>query len=412
MNPWFKLWLCLIFVGFSNFVFAQNDFEFKRKIEFDSKEESLNYVQIPEEMYPRLKADFSDLRIFGIKGKDTIKVGHKLRVLPDVSALVRRELPIINSVKTDQLYYFTFETAGEPQLVNYLNLQFANANFDWKIKLEGSNDQNSWFEILNDYRLVSIQQPNAAYRFEELFFPDSKFKFYRISLASPEPPQLQSVHSTYVKSDETMKFKELSVRDFELKSDSKNNLMTLILPLKSPMPVYSLDFKINTKSDFKRIISVEYLKDSIETEKGYLKQYAPFSSGEISPKNTVFAYDENAFLFTNEFRIVIDNQDNQPLEISSIDLQILTIDLLFEIQDFDLDYYLFYGDKTAVQPQFDVNFSLDQNFVQQQLGDEQINPKKAEKTTAPMFENEWWLWVLMSAIMAFLGFFSWKMMRK
>src|SRR5690606_40823506 len=52
-------------------------------------------------------------------------------------------------------YFFTFEMpAREP--INQLYLQFKEKNFDWKIRLEGSHDQQEWFTIADDYRIVSI----------------------------------------------------------------------------------------------------------------------------------------------------------------------------------------------------------------------------------------------------------------
>ena len=81
----------------------------------------------------------------------------------------------------------------------------------------------------------------------------------------------------------------------------------------------------------------------------------------------------------------------------------------------DANYFLVYGNKNAQKPTFDIiNFAdkIPENLKELSIGDEIAIDKKAEIKTKPLFENKYWLWGIMFVIIALLGWFSLKMMKK
>ena len=42
-----------------------------------------------------------------------------------------------------------------------IKLSFKQENFDWKVKLEGSNDNKVWFTVVTDYRILAIKNSNT-----------------------------------------------------------------------------------------------------------------------------------------------------------------------------------------------------------------------------------------------------------
>ena len=78
------------------------------------------------------------------------------------------------------------------------------------------------------------------------------------------------------------------------------------------------------------------------------------------------------------------------------------------------DYFLVYGNKNAQQTNFDLSHFVEKipvNISEVTLAEEQtIDHKSAIKE--PLFENKMWLWTVMALIIALLGWFTLKMMKK
>lgn len=398
-------------VGFSISGFSQEGYSYKRKIELKKTTVKLNSIEIPDEMFGKIKPNLSDMRIFGFKNKDMVEVRYTLHKNPDFEFDTRKTLKIINQSVAEKRSYFTVQAPNET--INQLNLKFQNENFDWKINLEGSNDQNQWFTILKDYRILAIHNSETNYRFEDLFFTNSKYNYYRISVDTNQQPHILSVHSNHSQSKDSLKFKTVTVDQFTAKTDKKNKITTITVSLKQPLPIYAVFVNTNKKFDYNRSVTVEYLQDSTKTEKGIIKHYSYFSSGILSsehPTDLTFLGEDLQFI--KDFKITINNKDNQPLEIHSIELKTLSFNLLFSVDDYDWDYYLYYSNKNSFTPSYDVNYSSSATKNTVSLSKEiQIN-KKEEIQQESLFENKLWLWGIMILIIGILGYFSMKMMYK
>lgn len=398
-------------IGFSVNGFSQEDYSYKRKIELKKNAVELNSIEIPDEMFSKVKPDLSDIRIFGIKNNDTVEVRYNIAKKPDFNFDLKQPLKIINQSVSEKRSYFTVQASN--QKINQLYLKFKNENFDWKVNLEGSHNQNQWFTILKDYRILAIQNSETNYRFEDLFFNVSEYKYYRISVDSEQQPTIQSVHSNHSQSKDSLKFRTVTVDKLITKTDKKNKITTIEFSLKNPLPIYAVSINTNNKIDYNRNVTVEYLQDSIKTEKGIIKHYSYFSSGILSSERDAdFALSGNDLKFVKDFKITINNKDNQPLEIHSVVLKTLSFNILFSAEDYDWDYYLYYGNKWSSKPSYDAYYSnnVEKNTVS--LSNEIQIQKTQEVQQKPLFENKLWLWGIMILIIGILGYFSIKMISK
>ena len=280
MKNWIKNIALGCLIGFSVNGFSQEGYSYKRKIELQKDTLNWNAVEIPDEVYDKVKSDLSDIRIFGFKDNDTVEVRYTIHKNPDFEFDKKQELKIINQSFSDGKYYFTVQTSNET--LNQLDLKFRNENFDWKVNLEGSHNQSQWFTILEDYRILAIHNSETNYRFEDLFFSDSKYKYYRISLKSQEQPNIKSVYSGRSQSKDSLYFRTIEIDKLVVKTDKKNKITTVEFSLEKPLPIYSVSLNPSKIIDFNRAVTVEYLKDSTKTEKGFIKHYSYFSSGILS----------------------------------------------------------------------------------------------------------------------------------
>ncbi len=405
-----KIKFLAFFVLISSFAFSQmQDFKFKREIK--GIDNQWHTISLPNEIYGRTNLDFSDVRVFGINAKkDTIEAafvwkGHDLSWANDV-------LPfkIINESSNKAGKFYTFELAKNTN-INEINLDFNNENFNWKVDLEASNDQNQWFSVASDYRIVSIKNNATNFSFTKLLFPESNYKFYRILVKTTEKVDLKSAEIKYIKNNnvELRNYKTTKQNIFQNKKTKQT-----IVEVELEMPVFENEAEIIVKNnfDFYRPISVEYLSDSIKTENSYQYNYKEIGRGTLN------SLGKNDFplekIIAKKFRITIENGNNPILNIQEIKFKgeenIMTVRFLEPA-----DYYLVYGNKNAEQTNFDLTHFIEKipaNLSEISLGAEQIIPQKPEKVTKPLFENKMWLWLIMGIIILLLGFFTLKMMKK
>ncbi len=114
-----------------------------------------------------------------------------------------------------------------------------------------------------------------------------------------------------------------------------------------------------------------------------------------------------------KIRLVIDNQDNRPLQIDSVNIEGYLHRLIARF-DQPATYFLFYGQPKAVKANYDISRFTEKiptNLLPLELGEEQLNIA-APSGSGALFENKVWLWLLMTLIIITLGWFSFSMMRE
>jgi hypothetical protein len=290
--------------------------------------------------------------------------------------------------------------------LNQIQLDFNNDNFDWKVKLEGSQNQQEWFTILEDYRILSIKNDQTDYNFTHLNFPNSKYRFYRILVKSNSKPDLVR-SSLYLDSLVPAKYKDYKIKKFDVAEENKNSVITI--DLKSRLPISNIKLNVLDKVDYYRPIKIQYIADSVKTEKGWRYSYNTLTSGTLS------SLEKNDFKFktvlAQSLRIMVHNYDNAPLAFSKPETKGYVYELLARF-DKPAKYYLVYGNPDGRAPVYDIsrtNFKLPENSTDLTLGKPELILKEPRTEISPLFENKWWLWGIMTILILVVGFFTLKM---
>jgi hypothetical protein len=365
-------------------------------------------ITIPNEMFGRLNTDLSDLRILGItNAHDTLQVPYLLNLQTEIKTTTPVPFKALNQTHNSKGYYYTFDVGTQP--INLLTLDFAQQNFDWQTELSGSNNQQEWFTIADNCRMVSIQNQLTNYHFTTLLFATTSYRYYRVCVRSNTNPQflratisLQTtkpgVFNTYQPSG--------------IKTTTDKNLKQTFIDIQLPqaVPVSYLHIKSNTSTDYYRPIQIQYLSDSTKTATGWQYYYTNIAPGILS------SLEEPAFTFNNtlvkNLRVVIDNRDNPALSIDTITVKgnVYSVTARFTQA---ADYFLYYGNPPATMPDYDLaNFK---DKIPAQLSALTVGPEQTIATAKPasggkpLFENKIWLWIIMALIILLLGWFSVKM---
>ena len=425
----FQCSLILVLVFMSNLIFAQNSFLYKREVKgiLQKKETEWYKINIPIEVLEKTNTDFSDIRIFGVSDADNVEVPFLVRKVVQSFENEQVDFKIINSSKKDNAYFFTLEkNTKTEEAINLIKLDFENTNFDWKIKLEGSQNQNEWFEILNEYRIVSIQNEFTDYSFTKLAFADSRYKYYRIKISDKSDFQSESnkpilnTASVFLQKITEGNFEDIKIISQNVEVNKEKKQTIIDIELAHSVPVDFLSLEVKNDFDYYRTIQFKYLLDSTKTEKGVIYNFVTLQTSTLSSiekQNGKSDFFINSNAKSNHYQIIIENQDNQPLDIGNIELKGYVNQLFTRVAptDKNVNYFLMYGNENLQKPNYDIvrfENTIPAEVTLLELDSEQKIPQKEVEKVTPLFENSLWLWGLMGIIIIVLTFFTFKMMKK
>lgn len=404
-----KSWSWLLFLFIYSYSYGQiEQYDYKRELKGIA--DNWHKVVLPDEIFGKVSGNLSDIRIIGITAnKDTVEAPYLLRLTSEKVSRNDVSFNTLNSSHNGKGYYFTFEIpTKEP--VNKMELEFKQQNFDWRLKLEGSQNQQEWFTVIEDYRILSIYNELTDFQFTKILFPNSRYRFFRLLIASKDKPELTVAK---ISKQEVINgaFRNYTIEKTKTKEDKQARQTEIEIDLKLPVPVSYIKIGIKDTYDFYRPVNIKYLTDSVKTEQGWKYNYSTLASGTLN------SLEENEFKFKStilqKLKIQIHNRDNQPLSIGTIEIKGYTHELVARFTE-PANYFLVYGNKNASKPKYDIGRFVNkvpEMLTLVELGDEQTIDKEETLEKEPLFENKAWLWAIMTAIILVLGWFSVKMIR-
>jgi len=413
-----KTYITIIFLLLSISIQAQNlnNYECKQKIATPT--DTYHTIELTDELYQHVQPKLYDLRIIGFTEKgDTIEAPYILDQHKKVATKTATSIPfeLLNQNENSYGYFYTYEIPIDKAL-SQIHLKFKDKNFDWKVRLEGSHNQKFWFDIIDDYRIVSIKNDLTDYSFTTLDFPKIKYKYLRLLIKSDEKPNLQSTkinEITKTKITDT-NVKTYNIQAKEIIEDPKTKQTIIELTLPNKVPISNVKINVQDTFDYYRPIQIQYLSDSIQLAQGWKANY------HYTHKSTLSSLEENDFTFDNIFakkiKIVISNYDNRPLNFSSFIISGHPYYLTTRITD-PAEYYLYAGNPKARRPRYDLrNFKrkIPENPTELNLSKIIYTTPKdtTTETQNPLIENKYYLYFLMGIIILLLGTFTLKMLKK
>ncbi|SEN98162.1 Protein of unknown function [bacterium A37T11] len=370
-----------------------------------------NRLVLPDGLFKKASEDLSDIRIIGITaGKDTIEAPYLLKEANNKVAKKEITFRQLNSSSNDKGHYFTFEVpSADP--INEITLELKPTNFDWKVKLEGSQDQQEWFTLLNNYRIVSIKNALTDFRFTTLSFPPSVYRYFRILIPGAEDPGQLSAQLYRQESTEGV-YRTFPVKVSLTPINKKTKQRDITVRLPTAVRASYLKVAVRDSLDYYRPVTISYLTDSIKTEKGWIYDFNTLTNGTLN------SLEKNEFTFPSTLlqtiKVTIDEQDNQPLSIGPIEVKGYVQELIARFTQ-PATYYLVYGKANAEAPQYDIaqfTVKIPKVLPELTLGEEQTTAPGGEQAAAPLFTNKAWLWAIIVIMVLLLGIFSIRMMRK
>lgn len=389
-------------------VFGQlSKYQYKR--ELIDVTDDWHAIRLPDDLFKNSAPDLSDLRIYGVtKDNDTVEAPYVLRQNEEKRLDKNVVFKYVNKSTTQKGSYSTFKVTHEA-IINQIELDYESDNFDRLIRVEGSQNLKDWHTVVNDFRVLSIKNKAINYAFTTVSFPDAKYAYFRVFTKGNNAPQIKKATITLQESEKA-KYNTYAVKSIQTREKDKKT--SINIDLKTAVPVSYIRIEDTNDYDFYRSIRIKYLRDSTKINKEWKYNYQNLAYGTLN------SIEKNEFKFhstvMNKIEVIIDNQDNEPIDIGAIVIKGYTHELITRFTK-SAKYYLAYGNKNVGKPSYDLQYLTDkipENPKLVQLGMEKAIERKGEKVITPLFENKIWLWIVMGVVILLLGGFTLSMMKK
>lgn len=359
-------------------------------------------IDLDPSIIAKLNPNFSDIRI---KDNREIDVPYFVEKEPfSITKRVFKEYKIVEKIKwKNGATVLVVKNEGK-DTINNIQLQIKNFDVRKRLELAGSDDYKNWYTIKENYLFRSANGLQTTSEVKSLNFPYTDYKYYRIIIydwfSLPINVMKIGYFDTY---QEQGKFKKLENQNVT-RFDSSETKQTYI--------------KINFKE------APYFDKLVIKADKpAYYYRKAKICSQRIDKKGRIH-YDVLDYITLNsnsdftsyfsdfdkrEFYIVIENEDNPPLENITVEAYQLNRYLITHLEA-EQDYRLvFNNDRIKTKPNYDINHfkkSVESNIPM--LETREISPIHYQEKKK-ISSSKIWMWGAIGVVALLLGYISYKM---
>ena len=369
------------------------------------KKEGFYAILLTPEVSGRCKEDFSDIRLFDSKGAEVPYFLRREMLKDEKVSFVSYELLEKNSQKGCCTKLILRNPAKNK--INNISLMIKNSDVKKNARLSGSDDQQNWFTIKEDFHLESVYSASGSTEVKMLNFPISDYEFYKLDISDSTSAPLNILKAGYYNTNaEEGKFLQLPAPIIR-QVDSTNNQSFIFLTFPNPFPIHRIKVVLSGTKYYFRKASLGLMTRQKKTT--YFESIA-----EVDLKSN----SENTFnlnqLYAKELCIIIDNKNNTPLKVDSIQALQLSHFIRCNLNQKE-KYIIKFGNAALSYPQYDLEYfrdSIPANIDILQLKDITNIALKMTVEKEDFFKSKAWVWSAILVIAALLAFMSWKMMKE
>lgn len=402
-----QLWLILLF-SCSGTAWAQS---FKAEASLPSpRTDGFYRILITPPISRHLNNDLTDIRIFDDKSQEVPYFLDK--ELPSYQAEHFMEYHIISKESKVQCCTALMLHNEKRTPINNIQLIIKNADAWREASLLGSDDKKQWYAIKDHFVLQASVNTSATQQLEVVGFPWSNYEFYLLKIKDSVNAPLNILKAGYYETElSSGNYTSLAVKTTV--TDSASQKKTYVkLQLSGTQFVDKIEFNVSGAKYYRRNATLFEKRSHIPKKGKRTEYYRPVHSFELtSSRTTIIEPNE---LRGHEFLVEIENQDNPPLSISSIQVFQLNRYLTAWLSS-DLNYTMKFGAQKLNAPVYDLAFFKDSIPDQIELiqpGNVKMIARAEAATSKSLFSNKNIIWIAIIVVMIVLAFMSAKLVRE
>jgi hypothetical protein len=383
-----------------------------------------NIVLRPE-VGAKLQDSYSDIRILNEKNEEVPFLQKSEE--PYFSGTRFKEYPIVsNKIINQCCTKLTVENPGK-KAINNMCFVLKNSDAVKVNQISGSDDGVTWYAVkqfdvfYNNYSetdtkvLTYVNFPLTDYLYYSFditdrgYWDEKNWQHWENSDRWNYPVNVFKVgfYETFL---EEGKYTVVPAPLFEQENNQEKKTTYIKVSLNDLYLLNRIRFNFTGPRYYKRQIT---LAIKSEGKKKLQDIYVPITTLEVN-SYSLNEFDLN-FLREKEFYVLIENDDNRPLELKGIEAWQLTRYLKTYLEK-GHQYRLVYGDSAASAPVYDLNYFIDSIpkvlptlSVRESKGLEAPAVQAVEESVN-WYEEKLFVWLAIIALIALLSFMSWKML--
>lgn len=390
------------------FLFVSGQAEdFKGKTQIDSVSKSGFYkILLSPNVISGAKSDYSDLRIFDSKHNEIPFLLVSENYVTKQTEFKTYKIIENKYLPKQAITRIVIQNQHKSTISSFV-LQIRNTEIEKEVTLKGSDDQNNWFIIKRNYPVHSSDFEDKTSELRIIGFPKSNYEFFEITLNDKHKDPLQILAVGYYNS-ETNKglYTEISAPTVHQSDSTKLKKSFVKLTFKEAYEIDRFDLTIKGPDYYMRNCTVgRYLTYNKK------KVFEAINSFVItSGQPAVWNFNG---LRTKELLIEIDNADNYPLQIISVNAYQLSKYLIANLKSGE-KYELFYGNEKITFPNYDLLYFTDKipkDITILKTGRTVMLPKSTSPILTEFFTKTY-IWLALVLVIGLLGWLSIKITRE
>ncbi|MBS1566029.1 MAG: hypothetical protein JST39_16695 [Bacteroidetes bacterium] len=347
----------------------------------------------------QLQPGMQDIRIADANGR---QVPYILKAdIPSFSESRFREFPILSSRKEADKQTHVIIANNSGAALSELLLIIKNTDASRNVTLSGSDDSTHWYVIRENIALSHFFTTEGDHFVQALDFPLSNYRFFKVILNGKDLLPVNIVRAgVYEQSFINGRYLPLS-RPRLLQKDSGDKYSYVFLRFDAAYFIDRLALQVSGPKFYKRTMWI--YTGSI----GAVQEVGSYIIQTDTP--AVF----NAGVKTDHLLLKIENDDNPPLHVDSVEAFQLNR-YLYAWLEKGRGYSLLFGDSSATTPVYDLQYFKDSATGQARLLSyaKPVYNKREEKALVAGARSRWPIWVSLGVVSVLLLLLTAKMTRQ
>jgi len=354
------------------------------------KESGLHKIIVPAEIRSFSKEDLSDFRILDANENEVPYFVVQENNKEWLSSFTEFKLISKNAIPNKST---TIIIENPKNSIDEIVLQITNSDVSKPYSISGSNDQKEWFGLVNNSQLSNLENAEETNVFKTINLPLSSYHFLKIIFNDKKNLPINVLKiGNFSNKIQNASLQEIFPKNIQTAQLSTLKKTQIHVVFKDPQIVNQISFKISNPSLFKRNARIYWYKKLVVKHKTIRVQETIFNFELNSETTNTIDVPQ---LFKKDFFIEIENQDNQALSFSGIQLFQNKLAVIADLKANE-KYTVKTGNPKWGTPNYDLeNFKskVSNNLAQARINTiERQNSKENTVKEKSFWQQAWFMW--------------------
>lgn len=367
----------------------------------------LHAIVLTPELLGASRADLGDLRLLDSAGND---VPYVLRSMAEVPSPEFVTYPLIENTAYDQYTLVELERPAD-RVLEGLSIWIRPLEDQKRLRVTGSDDRKHWFMVKDDHLAMQGAFGSPPRQLLLLRLPPTDYKYLRIQMNDSLTPPMQVMGVGHF---EGAVVEPRYVTSGKVEWSQRDSASLSVIRVRGPhqLLIDRLRYAVSDTGNYFRRCTLRTWSERLEgrgKRRHTVREERIVASFMIGSDRDPFADIPAERL--DSFDLVIDNGDDRPLHFTELEFSAQEQVMLAQL-DPGMRYRITTGDPSLAPPRYDMAY-FEQPAPMGTIKAGALEALPMEAAATPLFDpSQWWLWTVIIALMAGMGWMAWRMLRK